>query len=87
MVKLLGLHWNTRTDKFSIALPSVNEEIKICKRFMLSVIARPFDPDGWIAPVFLKGRNIIKDVMREKYSWDKPVDKKYQQRWKDMVDQ
>lgn len=58
---VLGLYWDPEYDVFRISLsPVVN--VTFTKRNVLSVIAKQFDPLGWISPILIIAKIIIQDL-------------------------
>lgn len=66
--KILGLQWLPSQDIFTI---SVNSEYRECtKRNILSTIARLWDVMGFVAPVILYAKLLIKSLWLLKIDWD-----------------
>lgn len=67
-LKILGLHWLPAEDVFTFR---VNLEPRECtKRNVLSVIARLWDLVGFIAPVTLSAKLIVKSLWNDNIDWD-----------------
>ncbi|XP_063406647.1 uncharacterized protein LOC134690610 [Mytilus trossulus] len=83
----LGLCWNVVKDIFTYQLSK--EEKPFTKRGLLSVINGIFDPLGFIAPVILGGRLIMREaVQNNSLDWDDPLPDNllsYWQRWKQSL--
>jgi len=61
-VKVLGLHWDTNTDKFSYHTSL--QQISSTKRHVLSVIVRLFDPIfGTLDPMLFVGKVLHATIM------------------------
>lgn len=67
-LKILGLHWLPAEDVFTF---SVNIEPRTCtKRNILSRIARLWDLLGFIAPVTLLAKLVVKSLWDQNVDWD-----------------
>ena len=84
----LGLSWDLEKDTFFF---NVSEEQKpYTKRGMLSTINSLFDPVGFLSPITIQGKVILRDVFSEVHEWDEPLPpKKYEEwsAWKDSLPQ
>ena len=40
---------------------------------MLSVVGSIYDPNGYLAPVTIKGKQILQQMCKDKLNWDSPV--------------
>ncbi|XP_051239353.1 uncharacterized protein LOC127353832 [Dicentrarchus labrax] len=76
----LGLSWNLVTDSFTFCVSS--EEKPLTKRGVLSTVNSLFDPLGFVAPVTVGGRNIMRELSVEQYDWDAPLPTAKQEQWK-----
>ncbi|XP_044729531.1 uncharacterized protein LOC123292882 [Chrysoperla carnea] len=84
-LKILGLNWNPRADMFSF-----NTDIstgKCSKRNILSAVARMFDPLGFVSPVVLFAKNLIKELWKRKLNWDDEAPLPIQNSWKKFIDE
>ncbi|KAJ8940212.1 hypothetical protein NQ318_010712 [Aromia moschata] len=67
-LKVLGLQWQPSLDVFSFSFDVPKE---ICsKRHILSTVARCYDPLGFLAPVTLLAKLLIKQLWILKLDWD-----------------
>ncbi|KAJ8937588.1 hypothetical protein NQ318_017657, partial [Aromia moschata] len=67
-LKVLGLQWQPSLDVFSFSFDVPKE---ICsKRHILSTVARCYDPLGFLAPVTLLAKLLIKQLWTLKLDWD-----------------
>ncbi|CAI6347553.1 unnamed protein product [Macrosiphum euphorbiae] len=78
-VKVLGLHWDTKTDKF--AYHTRLDQISSTKRQVLSVIARLFDPIGALGPMLLWAKYFMQLLWCNKLGWDDLMSPELQSMW------
>ncbi|XP_066500465.1 uncharacterized protein [Hoplias malabaricus] len=77
--RALGMQWCTSSDsfKFKIQLPD-----KPCtRRGILSVVSSVYDPMGFLAPLLLPVKLILRDLCKEKKGWDEEISEKPRQIW------
>lgn len=71
-IKLLGLGWNSQGDSFSYTiqqeLPQTSAIVN--KRLVLSLIARIYDPLGWIGPVIFWAKCFMQLTWQHGFNWD-----------------
>ncbi|KAJ8961400.1 hypothetical protein NQ318_014645 [Aromia moschata] len=67
-LKVLGLQWQPKDDILSFSLDIT--EKRCSKRNILSTVARCFDPLGFLSPVTLKAKLLIKQMWILKLDWD-----------------
>ena len=81
-VSTLGIIWSPIHDHFLIKFTN-NTTIAqtLTKRFILSQIAKLYDPLGWIAPVVTIAKVILQDLWINKLDWDTPVHAEFNSRW------
>ncbi|XP_043474987.1 uncharacterized protein LOC122506733, partial [Leptopilina heterotoma] len=78
---VLGLYWDPEYDVFRISMsPVVN--VNFTKRNVLSVIAKQFDPLGWISPILIIAKIIIQDLWIRHLDWDETLPDDLSVRWK-----
>lgn len=67
--KILGISWDPVSDRFSFQtqLPELSVHTK---RTVLSIIARCFDPLGWIAPVIITAKIIMQELWLRRIDWN-----------------
>nr|XP_034194949.1 uncharacterized protein LOC117611132 [Osmia lignaria] len=68
-VKVLGIQWNPSSDVFHFHT-NTPELKKYTKRAFLSLLAKTYDPLGWIAPFIVQGKIILQKLWLAKVSWD-----------------
>lgn len=76
---ILGLSWDLSMDAFKVK--SVLAENVTTKRHLLSIIARTFDPLGFIAPSTIILKIILQDLWKAKLGWDEQVPADILDRW------
>ncbi|XP_052772671.1 uncharacterized protein LOC128211694 [Mya arenaria] len=75
----LGMNWNLDSDYFTF---TISEEIKPCtRRGILSTLNSLFDPLGFISPVVVHGRIIMRDLMSKSPDWDEPLPVDTRDQW------
>ncbi|XP_069133221.1 uncharacterized protein [Argopecten irradians] len=80
----LGLFWDVNTDSFTFR---VSSEVKpYTKRGVLSTINSLFDPVGFVAPVLIKGRLILRSCMSSLSDWDDPLPKELESIWREWTE-
>ena len=83
MQRSLGVSWDIQTDMFTF---HVNEEEKAnTRRGVLSTVHAIYDPLGFLAPVTIEGKLILRDLVAATTDWDTPMPDEtlsHWQRWK-----
>ena len=75
----LGLDWNLQTDSF---LFNVSCETKpYTRRGVLSTINSLYDPLGFVAPVTIQGKAILRELTAENGDWDAPLPQAMEDAW------
>ncbi len=85
--KALGLHWNTSTDSFHVATPTLVSSDKPSKRKIASDVARTFDLLGWFAPCTVMIKIQLQQLWKLKTGWDEQVPGQLAQNWKSWRDE
>lgn len=82
ITKILGLTWDRAEDQFRylVHLPQ-ESSTSATKRLILSVIARLYDPLGWIAPSIIVAKTFIQKLWLAGVSWDDPIPEELQSEW------
>ncbi|XP_028996228.1 uncharacterized protein LOC114849211 isoform X1 [Betta splendens] len=67
----LGLCWDLQTDSFTF---SVSAEVKpFTRRGVLSTVNSLYDPLGFVAPIIMQGKAIVRELSSEERDWDAPL--------------
>lgn len=84
VTKVLGLQWDPTTDVFGFRVqPSAHIPTK---RSVLSIIARIYDPIGFLAPVIFYAKHIMQQIWKTCVSWDDPLPPELVSCWHAFVD-
>lgn len=79
MQRSLGLYWNLQSDSFTYRT-SLGEK-PFSNRGILSVVNSLYDPLGFIAPVVILGKLLLRDLMASTKSWDEPLPEHMRDKW------
>jgi len=71
--KVLGLGWNPEKDCFMFEGLTLEQGLVITKRVVLSLIARLYDPLGFLTPFIIKLKCLFQDLWRLGVEWDSEV--------------
>lgn len=78
-VRCLGRLWDIEHDAFVYHL---SDDVRpFTRRGILSTINSIYDPLGFIAPVILGGRMVLKKVINSKVDWDDPLSDDLHAEW------
>lgn len=75
----LGISWNLRTDWFTFRL-SLDEKPYI-RRGVLSCLNSFYDPIGFVAPVLVRGKLLLRKLIEKSTDWDQHLPEQYQVKW------
>ncbi|XP_060078081.1 uncharacterized protein LOC132557590 [Ylistrum balloti] len=81
----LGMAWELSTDTFTYHT-SENQK-PFTKRGLLSTVNGIFDPLGFLAPIIIKGKIIIRDAVNEANGWDDPLLPHTEKVWRSWTEQ
>lgn len=94
-IKTLGIRWQPELDAFTFNF-NFELESTYTKRTVLSVTARLYDPLGYIAPVIMIAKTILKTIWNTKMQrengklsgldWDEPLPMNIESQWKQFLD-
>ncbi|XP_066585563.1 uncharacterized protein [Prorops nasuta] len=83
-IKTLGVQWLPMLDTFKFDSSSLQcFEHPPTKRTVLSIIARLFDPLGWMSPFTIIAKILMQDLWLLKCDWDTPLPIEAMARWQD----
>ncbi|XP_055997868.1 uncharacterized protein LOC125646037 [Ostrea edulis] len=75
----LGLAWNLRSDCFIFQKPDGG--VSFTRRGILSRVNSIFDPIGFLSPLTICGKTILREMCTISSSWDDPLPEEYRERW------
>ncbi|XP_055306863.1 uncharacterized protein LOC129571126 [Sitodiplosis mosellana] len=85
-VKTLGIYWNSKSDALNFKF-KYDTDGPLTKRFVLSNIARLFDPMGLLAPITVKAKLFMKRIWASQCDWDELISSVIADDWKKFVAQ
>lgn len=81
----LGLSWNLEADSFTFQISC--DEKPYTRRGILSTVNSIYDPLGFVAPITMHGKAIIRELTLEQHEWDTPSEKQLEwNKWKASLD-
>ncbi|XP_070854959.1 uncharacterized protein [Drosophila suzukii] len=93
-IKTLGWYWHPNKDGFGFNLKFSFNPI-FTKRSILSTVARLFDPLGYLAPVIIAAKILLKEVWSFRIErkdeppasldWDDPLPDQLAERWRQLI--
>jgi hypothetical protein len=75
----LGLQWDLNKDYFLFDCHI--QDRPVTKRGLLSSIHSVFDPIGFLSPILINGRLILRDVIASGIEWDLPLTTEFEAKW------
>ncbi|KAI4890224.1 hypothetical protein NFI96_032236, partial [Prochilodus magdalenae] len=80
----LGLCWEIQADTFTFRV-TVGDK-PYTRRGVLSTVNSLFDPLGFVAPVTIRGRALLRELTSHTSEWDKPLPEEKRQEWETWRD-
>ena len=77
----LGLSWSLKNDTFVFTVPA--EEKPFTRRGLLSTVNSLFDPIGFISPITISGKILLRECTPEGSDWDEPLPENNLHKWKE----
>jgi len=77
--RALGIQWCIESDDFQFRLTLKDQPLT--RRGILSTVSSVFDPLGLIAPVILRGKQILQELCQNNVDWDEPVPETQRVMW------
>lgn len=72
--KTLGIYWSPRDDFFKFSIDREYATLtELTKRKALSLIARIYDPMGWLSPCTLYAKILMQEIWKTGSDWDDEV--------------
>ncbi|XP_065944078.1 uncharacterized protein [Magallana gigas] len=81
----LGISWNLRSDAFTFRL-SLDKK-PYTRRGVLSCLNSFYDPLGFVAPVLIRGKLLLRKFTEESTDWDQHLPDQYQEEWEKWKEQ
>ena len=72
-VKILGVSWDSERDVFTFNCVDIGRDLEVTKRNVLALLARVFDPLGFVLPFTVSARHLFQDIWREGVDWDEEI--------------
>ena len=79
MQRSLGMTWNLNKDCFTYIVS--REEKPLTRRGVLSIVNSLYDPLGFVAPVVIQGKLLLRELMIGNASWDEQLPEDKQKEW------
>mgnify|MGYP000051854145 CR=1 FL=1 len=79
-VKVLGLGWSPEEDCFMFEGSFIDSGLVVTKRIVLSLIARLFDPLGFLNPFVISLKCLFQSLWRTGIGWDEKVSEEFESR-------
>ncbi|XP_061395049.1 uncharacterized protein LOC133330652 [Musca vetustissima] len=86
LAKTLGIRWNAVSDTFYFMADDIKSKHSFTKRRVLSVIARLFDPLGWLAPVLITAKIFMQQLWLDDIKWDDELKTLSLLKWKSFLE-
>ena len=77
--RTLGVQWDTEADTFTYKIKL--QDKPGTRRGILSIVNSIYDPLGFLAPVILPAKLLLKDLCNEHLGWDENIDGKHAEVW------
>ncbi|MGH0125412.1 UNVERIFIED_CONTAM: hypothetical protein FKN15_068962 [Acipenser sinensis] len=79
MQRSLGLNWDLKTDTFTFRVS--DDEKPFTRRGVLSTVNSLYDPLGFVAPVTIQGKALLRELTLETSDWDSPLPQEKEELW------
>lgn len=80
----LGVSWNIMSDTFTFHVPQ--SQTPFTRGGVLSTVNSLFDPLGFLAPVTIKGRLLLRELTNSNLEWESPLPQEMYEDWKTWQD-
>ncbi|XP_076232909.1 uncharacterized protein LOC143178261 [Calliopsis andreniformis] len=78
--KVLGIAWQSTSDSFRFQIAPPENHI-VTNRSILSIIAKLYDPLGWVAPVVVGAKILLHQLWLLKRGWDDSLPSDIRSQW------
>lgn len=76
----LGLIWNLQSDTFTFCVS--RERKPFTRRGILSAVNGLYDPLGYVAPITIQGKALVRELSAEQAEWDAPLPALKEEQWR-----
>ncbi|XP_026119086.1 uncharacterized protein LOC113098285 [Carassius auratus] len=80
ILRSLGVSWNVATDTFVFHVS--DDDKPFTRRGVLSTVNGLYDPLGFLAPVTIQGRLLLRELTKQGKSWDSPLPEDMEAEWR-----
>ncbi|XP_047998158.1 uncharacterized protein LOC125235603 [Leguminivora glycinivorella] len=89
-MKILGLVWNLENDTLRLNLNNDTFESEtvdrgITKKGVLRMLARLYDPCGFVSPLVLPGKLLFQEICTRKFKWDEILPEDLLTSWRNII--
>ena len=79
MKSSLGIDWDLNTDSFVFTFQF--EDRPFTRRGILSILNGIYDPIGFLSPIVITGKILLRDACPDGKNWDEPLTPSYRPIW------
>ncbi|KAJ8332985.1 hypothetical protein SKAU_G00418810 [Synaphobranchus kaupii] len=78
--RAVGIQWDNETDTITYSMKL--QDKPMTRRGILSMVNSIYDPLGFLAPVILPAKLLLKDLCKEQHGWDENIGERPADDWK-----
>ncbi|KAK3507778.1 hypothetical protein QTP70_000334 [Hemibagrus guttatus] len=75
----LGLSWDVKRDVFTFHVTDIKKPFT--RRGILATVNSLFDPLGFVAPIIIEGKFLLRELSGEALDWDSPLPEEKEEAW------
>ncbi|XP_073835806.1 uncharacterized protein [Musca autumnalis] len=84
--KTLGIQWNAMVDFFFYKVTPIDlPTTSVTKRRVLSIVAKLFDPAGWLTPIIVVAKVLMQQLWIDGTNWDEEIKPNSFEIWKSFI--
>ena len=77
--RTLGVQWSIGPDNFEFRI--ILQDRPLTRRGILATVCSIYDPSGFVAPIILTGKRILRDLCRNQVDWDDEIPANLKMKW------
>ena len=81
----LGISWDLINDHMRFTTPDIGSSNNPTKRRVLSIIARLFDPVGWLSSFVIRGKILLQELWKQGVGWDQGLPQNLVKCWEGFL--